>query len=159
MRIYIAGPYSNGNVEKNVRTAILTADLLLEKGYFPYVPHLTHFWHKISPKAWAEWMGLDMEWLRVCDAVLRLPGKSKGADKEVALAVVSSIPVVHKIEELDELKKTLSWCSFYQKRVWGEKLQKCQKKRCKYLIKSYVLKDITILPIVLLKEVKNGNHN
>ncbi len=36
-----------------------------------------------------------------CDGLLRLPGKSSGADKEVALAESKKIPVFHSIEEVE----------------------------------------------------------
>ena len=48
----------------------------------------------------ADWLALDFAWLDVCDAVLRLPGDSDGADKEVAHAQERGIPVFTSIEEL-----------------------------------------------------------
>jgi hypothetical protein len=38
-------------------------------------------------------MKFSTEWLRKCDMLLRLPGKSAGADREVALAVELDIPI------------------------------------------------------------------
>ena len=45
------------------------------------------------------------EFLKVCNVVLRLKGKSKGADEEVKLAKQLGIPVVTTIEELKKIKK------------------------------------------------------
>ena len=38
--------------------------------------------------------------LEHCDAVLRLPGESTGADQDVAIARRRGIPVYHQIEEI-----------------------------------------------------------
>jgi hypothetical protein len=81
-RVYIAGPYSDGDTIINVRTAVEAADRLLAHGYAPFIPHLTWFWHFMSPKPYEEWMEIDQEWLEACDIVLRLPGQSSGADRE-----------------------------------------------------------------------------
>ncbi len=100
MRIYIAGPYSQGETAINVRNAILAADKVLELGHIPFVPHLTHFWHYISPKPWNVWLKIDQDWLKVCDALLRLPGPSKGADLEIDLAKSLGIPIYESLDEL-----------------------------------------------------------
>ena len=46
--VYVAGPYTLGDVAVNVHEAIHVADLLLGLGFIPYVPQLTHFWHLMS---------------------------------------------------------------------------------------------------------------
>ncbi len=100
MRIYIAAPYSKGDTALNIRNVILAADKLLELGHIPFVPHLTHFWHYISPKSWDVWLKIDRDWLDVCDAVLRLPGESKGADMEVAEAKRLCMLIYYDIDDL-----------------------------------------------------------
>ena len=55
MIVYIAAPYSS-DPEKNTRDAIMIADVLVKQGYIPYIPHLNHFWHKISPKDYKFWL-------------------------------------------------------------------------------------------------------
>ncbi len=99
MRVYIAGPYTKGDVVENVRTAVLAGDAVFEAGHFPYVPHLTHLWHMIRPRPWQDWMRLDLAWLEACDALIRLPGESKGADLEVRHAAKHLIPVFASVEE------------------------------------------------------------
>ena len=42
--------------------------------------------------------------LQHCDAVLRLPGESKGADQDVAIANSRGIPVYHALEEVPGVK-------------------------------------------------------
>lgn len=39
---------------------------------------------------------MDKEWVLVCDAVLRLSGKSRGADIECALAKKHGIPIFYE---------------------------------------------------------------
>ena len=92
-RIYVAGPYTKGDVAVNVRVAIEAADQLADAGHYPFVPHLTHFWHLVSPRPYEFWCDLDNQFLPFCHAVLRIPGESAGADKEVALAESLGIPV------------------------------------------------------------------
>jgi hypothetical protein len=38
--------------------------------------------------------------LEHCDGVLRLPGESTGADRDVAIAQQRGIPVYHRIEDI-----------------------------------------------------------
>jgi hypothetical protein len=84
--IYISGPYSNGSQAENVSNAIKAADYLVKHEFLVYVPHLTHFWHVMSPKPYTYWLELDLRILPMCNAVLRLPGDSVGADREVRAA-------------------------------------------------------------------------
>lgn len=101
MKVYIAGPYTKGDVGQNVKTAIDCADELCKLGYTPFIPHLAHFWHLISPKPVEFWCEYDLLWLDYCDALLRLPGESAGADKEVEVACKWGIPVYYSLEELN----------------------------------------------------------
>ncbi len=98
--VYVAGPYSTGDVVMNVRMAVLVGHVLLQEGFFPLVPHLTHTWHMIAPREYEDWLAYDMEVLNNCDALIRIPGISSGADKEVAFAEANDIKVFHSIEEL-----------------------------------------------------------
>ena len=95
--IYVAGPYTNGDPVLNVRKAIEAAEQLRELGYVPFIPHLTHLWHLISPHEYEYWIEYDKEWLEKCDALLRLPGISKGADDEVMRMFYLNKPVFHVI--------------------------------------------------------------
>ena len=86
MKVYIASPYTLGDVTQNVQRQITTAEQLIDLGHTPYIPLLTHFWQLASPHEHQYWLDYDFNWLAVCDAVLRLDGASVGADMEVALA-------------------------------------------------------------------------
>jgi hypothetical protein len=104
-KVYVAGPYSVGEALTNVHNAIAVAERLADLGFAPFVPHLNHFWHVISPRTYEFWMGLDLEFLPVCDVLLRLPGESLGADREMERAVMLGIPVFHSVEWVDRYFK------------------------------------------------------
>jgi hypothetical protein len=97
MKVYIAGPYTKGDVAKNVRTAIDAANTLLEFGFTPFVPHLTHFWHMLCPHEYQVWLDYDYEWLKSCDVLIRLRGESPGADIEVKQARLRGMPVFNSV--------------------------------------------------------------
>lgn len=98
--VYIASPYTQGDVAVNVRNSIIAAEQLVTFGFIPFVPLLSHFWHMMCPHEYSFWTTLDDEWVLRCDCVLRLPGESKGADREVKLAKKKGIPVFYSINEL-----------------------------------------------------------
>ena len=99
-KVYIAGPYTKGDVAQNVAAAIEVADKLATLDLVVFVPHLTHFWHLHSPRPYEFWLFQDLEWLKVCNAVYRITGESSGADKEVAYAKDHGIPVFTKITDV-----------------------------------------------------------
>lgn len=99
-RVYIAGPYSKGDVAQNVKKAMDFANDLINLGFAPFCPHLTHFLHMNNWQPYEKWLEIDAEFVKVCDAVLRISGDSSGADKEVELAKSLNIPIYFSIEEL-----------------------------------------------------------
>lgn len=100
MLIYISAPYSLGDVVSNVRLACEIGDKILAKGHIPVVPHLSHFWHFISPKSYNEWLRIDSAIVPRCDALLRVDGESKGADIEVEIAHRVGIPVCYSLDDI-----------------------------------------------------------
>lgn len=101
--VYVAGSYTAENaagVEANVTAAIDATVELLDAGLHPYTPHLSHYVHARHPRGYETWMALDFAWVKRCDALLRLPGKSSGADREVALAREIGIPVFHSVRDV-----------------------------------------------------------
>lgn len=103
-KIYVCGPYTIGDVTENVKLAMDLTNELINLGFAPYCPHLTHFLHMNNHQPYEKWIELDLEYLKICDAVLRIPGKSLGAETEVDFAIKNSIPVY---DTLDELKLNL----------------------------------------------------
>ena len=100
MRVYVAAPYKIGNVEANVRRAIDAGTALLARGHQPLVPHLNHYWNALAPHPERTWLDLDLAWLEVADAVLRLPGLSHGARRECIHARALGIPVYDSIDAI-----------------------------------------------------------
>lgn len=100
IKVYVAGPYTKGDVAVNVRNAFEAANQLADLGFAPFVPHHTHFWHMMFPRPYEFWLDLDSQFLPFCNAILRLPGESNGADKEVKQAEDAGIPVFFDIESL-----------------------------------------------------------
>lgn len=100
--VYIASPYSNGDKEANVRRQIDVANELLDRGYIPIVPLLSHYWHMQTQQHYLVWMLIDLVLIvKAADYVLRLDGESDGADLEVFVASMRGIPIVHSLEELE----------------------------------------------------------
>lgn len=95
--VYIAGPvHGSGNVEDNVTRALDAAERLYQAGFTPFVPHLFTHWereHGSGGDGQEKFMAMDLEWLSRCDVMIRLPGVSPGADREVAFAEEHGIPV------------------------------------------------------------------
>jgi hypothetical protein len=100
--VYVAGPYTAPTaqqIQENVDRAIDAGNALLDAGLFPYVPHLSHYQHQRKQQHYEVWMALDLSVIRRMDALLRLPGASSGADREVALAKEIGIPVLWSVDE------------------------------------------------------------
>lgn len=99
-KVYVAGPYSKGDVCKNVSTAIMVADLLMKEGYRVYVPHLSHFQHLLNRRNYWDWLEHGIGWMMDCNAILLLPGRSFGANLEVQIAERLGIPVFTDVKSL-----------------------------------------------------------
>lgn len=100
MKIYVAGPYSQGDVAKNVHETIVLGDYLAMLGHTVFIPHLTHFWHLLIPHEYEFWLEQDLPWIEVCDALFRMPGESAGADREVEYAKMLGKKVLYDLKEL-----------------------------------------------------------
>lgn len=117
-RVYICGPISKGDLLHNVDQATAAFVALAKAGFAPMCPH----WSVYSKPAvgssysdyvfcvatangndemtYADWIGVDLPWVEVSDAVLRLPGESTGADMEVAHAAKHEIPVMDSVADV-----------------------------------------------------------
>lgn len=100
--IYIASAYTKGDAALNVRANLLAANAIAAKGFVPFAPLLYHFWHLITPQPYEFWTKLDFAWIDRCDALIRLPGESSGADAEVLYARKLKLPVFCCVEEFLE---------------------------------------------------------
>lgn len=89
---YLAGPYSS-DPERNTARAIEALHHLLDAGVPAICPHLSHLAETHRARDYEDWMALDLRLLERCDVLVRLPGDSAGADREVAHARHRGIPV------------------------------------------------------------------
>ena len=100
MRVFISGPYTKDDPVVNTRNAILAGEEVSRRGHIPWIPHLNIQLHMVCPHEPDFWYEYDLRWLDVCDVLLRLPGESWGADKEVEYAIQKRIRVIYDINEL-----------------------------------------------------------
>lgn len=106
IRVYVAGPIgaNDGGRIGRMQAAAEVGCQLVEAGLAPFVPHLWGLGYEQAFDAcdYETWLAYDLAWLLVCDAVLRLPGLSPGADREVQHARDLGIPVFVAVEILLE---------------------------------------------------------
>lgn len=111
IKVYIASPYTIGDVAVNVKTQMDTADELMNRGFAPFTPLYSHFQHMAHPRKYQDWLDLDFVWIKSCDCILRLPGESSGAEKEVEFANYNDILVFYSIEDV---------CQYYHGTLYQE---------------------------------------
>lgn len=103
LKVYVVGPYSaedEADVEHNVDAAIRMGEHIAEAGLVPFIPHLFHFWGRCYPHEYEFWMDQVMEWMLMCDVLIRLPGVSPGGDREEAVAKRMGMKVYYDLETL-----------------------------------------------------------
>jgi hypothetical protein len=109
--VYLAAPYSHGQVAINVHSQMQVFSKLLDDNIItPFPPLLSHLPQLIHPRTWEDWMKYDIEILSHCDACLRMPAihdnlqyyqnTSKGADIEVEFCESHGIPVFYSYVDL-----------------------------------------------------------
>lgn len=104
-KVYISGPITIGDRNHNFYQAATAEKNLMLAGYAPLNPMrsitLPFAWESCMPHSL--WLECDVPWVVSSDVVLRLPGESAGADREVQIARRANIPIVYSEEELFEL--------------------------------------------------------
>jgi hypothetical protein len=101
LRVYVAGPISKGDVPANIRAGIDAGLRLLTAGYAPMIPHLSAL---VEPDAligtprYEDWMETDFAWIAAADALVRIPGDSAGADREIEHAEKHGVPVFYGVD-------------------------------------------------------------
>ena len=100
IKVYIASPYTKGDIAVNVKNQLDCADELMDLGFVPYTPLYSHFQHMAHPRPYQDWVDIDFIWVEVCDCLLRLPGESSGADNEIQLAEELGKPVFYNKTDL-----------------------------------------------------------
>ena len=109
--VYIASPYSRGDVSANTHFQCKIFNQLLDDGLvLPVAPLWSHFQHTIFPRRYEDWITYDQEMLRLYDCCLRLTATipsmgyseshSSGADAEVETFKRLGRPVFNSIDDL-----------------------------------------------------------
>lgn len=97
LKVFLSSPYSHplpDGREANMLKSFAAARVLFEHGHEPFIPLLFHVYEVVHPhRTWEQWIETCKTWLQHCDAVVRLPGESRGADLEVEYAQQLGIPV------------------------------------------------------------------
>lgn len=116
MRIFISGPYCPRDcdlheaarlAQYNVDQAIGIANILLDKGHYPFVPHMTHYihTHHTSTKPRGDlWYKLDDTFLYYWAEALYYIAPSPGADHELDLAKNLGLKIYYSLEEVPDAK-------------------------------------------------------
>jgi len=109
--VYIASPYTKGNVELNVKFQLKIWDQLIsENNCWPIAPLWSHFQHLYKERDYYDWVNYDNALIiKACDVCLRLTAKigdyehddSPGADAEVKLFHDLNRPVFYSLEDLN----------------------------------------------------------
>lgn len=103
--VYYAGPIKSDPLE-NTRRAIYDARYIADAAGVDFIiPHVSCFEHIVLPRSYEEWLQLDFNFIRHCDALYRAPGESEGADREVKFADIEGIPVFYTMYNLEKWKK------------------------------------------------------
>lgn len=117
MLILIAGPYRSGTgddpekMERNLRKLEEASWPLFEAGHIPMIGEWVALpvWHaaggvKLGDELYDQiFYPTADRLLKLCDAVLRMPGDSNGADNDVRLAQARGIPVYYRLEDVPGL--------------------------------------------------------
>jgi hypothetical protein len=116
MLIIIAGPYRSGTndntqlMQQNLDILELVALPLFRKGHIPMIGEwvalpLIHLAGSTKPgdKAWEEIQyPVAHRLLEKADAVLRLPGASKGADEDVRVATERGLKIYYRLQDVPD---------------------------------------------------------
>lgn len=109
-KVFISGAMSSDNIFticNNIHEGIKLGNILIDKGYSPYIPHLDIFIKiqcgvnlNISIQKYYDYV---MEWLKVCDYILVCPNykNSVGVAQELEKAKELNIPIFYDINELE----------------------------------------------------------
>ena len=114
MLILIAGPYRSGTNDDPARMAANLQRLeqvswpLFRAGHVPMIGEWVALpvWRAAGGSQVGDALYNDIfhpvagRLLQLCDAVLRLPGQSKGADNDVRLATERGIPVYYNLDDV-----------------------------------------------------------
>jgi len=102
--VYVSGPLTTGGpaaLRENVRRAVEAGCELIRRGYVVIVPHEKALLaEQVLYRPYEAWLDYDFKCIDRCDVLLRLPGASGGADREVEYAGSLGRPVYLSLDTL-----------------------------------------------------------
>lgn len=121
MLILIAGPYRSGTgddpekMAANLRRLEEASWPLFKAGHVPMIGEWVALpvWHSAGGKTLGDplyeriFYPAAARLLQLCDAVLRLPGASQGADNDVNIAKERGLPVYYRLEDVPGVAEEL----------------------------------------------------
>jgi hypothetical protein len=121
--IYVAGPIATGgDIPGNTHRGVRAAEELRRQGFITFCPHLSVITEIVcGPRPWEDWLEYDEEVILRCDAIYRMAGESRGADREEAFAKSHGIPVFRAEKELLEWRDT--WVARHSEKSVLDRLQ------------------------------------
>jgi hypothetical protein len=116
MLIMIAGPYRGGTnddpelIHENMKSLEAMALPIFRKGHTPIIgewlalPLMKLAGNKvIGDSVWDEIQyPIAHRILEKCDAILRIPGESKGADNDIRIAIERGLKVYYRLDEIPD---------------------------------------------------------
>jgi len=99
-RIYLSGPITKGDRQRNFDQAAAMMHTLIACGYAVMNPMLSMALPASDAIDHATWIENDLPWINAAEAVYRLPGESVGADMECDYADAHGIPVYDSLAVL-----------------------------------------------------------
>jgi hypothetical protein len=100
--VYIASPYTKGDVAMNVHFQCKVFHQMLDDGKaWPVAPLWSHFQHAVFPRPYKDWIAYDQAMLPLYDACVRLTAKVEHAGYEQH----ESSGAVGEVKTFEELGK------------------------------------------------------
>lgn len=117
--------YDSEITQRNVNGGLIVASRIREMGHVPFVPQLSVYWvrfiqdrnkraEELVKQGWVDnigplvepthedWLDMDIQWIKVCHGMYRIPLPSKGADTEEAYMNTLGRPVFHDLDSLSK---------------------------------------------------------
>ena len=101
--LYVAAPYTRPDPVTNTHFVCRVAMIVYEQtNWCPVVPHLSLVWQAVTPRSEPHWYEYDLHLMRRCNAIVRLPGFSIGADREIEVAAECGMRIVDFVDLPEE---------------------------------------------------------
>ena len=111
-KVYLSGPISNGDMLSsperwaNVMEAMRVGVGLMNDGFWVHIPHLSQFYDFVGGRKYEDMLQDDRIMVEFCDCLLRLPGISNGADREVEWAQKAGKEIFYSRQQLLSSRET-----------------------------------------------------